>query len=167
MHTTLPNQCTYQVSTFYTLWNPRNSLDKILKLMVTITWSKVKSRSHHDVAQLQPLRNVPTKYQFPTLYCFRDTAWKKFYRSRSLRQDQKSNQGHTMTLHTYNSQPMSLQSINFVHLTVPRYSPDKMLLARSLLRRSNQGHTMTLHTYNSYPMSLPSINFLHLMVFEI
>ena len=44
---TPPNQCPYPVSTFYTLWKPRNSPDKILKLMVT---DKVKSRSHHDVA---------------------------------------------------------------------------------------------------------------------
>ena len=31
---TPPNQCVYQVSTFYTLRNPRNSPDKILKLIV-------------------------------------------------------------------------------------------------------------------------------------
>ena len=30
--------------------------------------SKVKSRSDHDVAQLHPLTNVPTKYQLPTPY---------------------------------------------------------------------------------------------------
>ena len=28
--------------------------------------SKVKSRSHYDVAHLHPLVNVPTKYQLPT-----------------------------------------------------------------------------------------------------
>ena len=39
--------------------------------------SKVKSRSHHDVAHLQPLSNVPTKYQPPTLYGFRDIAQAK------------------------------------------------------------------------------------------
>ena len=27
---------------------------------------KVKSRSHHEVAHLHPLTNVPTKYQLPT-----------------------------------------------------------------------------------------------------
>ena len=95
------NQCPYQVSTFYTLWNPRNSPDKILKLMVTMTRSKVKSRSHHNVAHLQPPTNVPTKYQLLTPYCFQDIVRTKFYRSRSLWQGQRSNQGHTMTLHTY------------------------------------------------------------------
>ena len=59
-----------QVSIFYTLWNPRNSPDKILKHMVTMTRSKVKSRSHHDIAHLQPLTNVPTKCQLPTPYGF-------------------------------------------------------------------------------------------------
>ena len=33
-------------------------------------------------------------------------------------QDQRSNPGHAMTLHTYNPQPMSLPNINFLHLMV-------------------------------------------------
>ena len=117
--------------------------------MVTITRSKVKSKSHHDVAQ--PLANVPTKYtnflpitvseiwprqdfigqghydtakgqvkvtpwhtptlpknvptryQLLTPYGFRDIAWTRFYRSRSLQQNQRSNQGHTMMLYIYTS----------------------------------------------------------------
>ena len=64
-------------------------------------YNNVKSRSHHDTAHLQPLTNVPTKYQLPTPDGFRDIARKRFYRSRSLWQGQRSNQGHTMTLHTY------------------------------------------------------------------
>ena len=59
------------------------------------------SRSHHDAAHLQPLTNVPTKHQLPTPYGFRDIAWTRYSNSRSLRQGQRSNQGHTMTLHTY------------------------------------------------------------------
>ena len=35
---------------------------------MAITRSKVKSRSHHDFAHLQPPTNVPTKYQLPTIY---------------------------------------------------------------------------------------------------
>ena len=57
-------------------------------------YGKVKSRSDHDVAHLHPLSNVPTKYQLPTPYGFRHIARTRFYRSRS-------NQGQTMTLHTY------------------------------------------------------------------
>ena len=98
---TPPNQCPYQVSTFYTLWNPRNSPDKILKPMVTMTRSKVKSRSHHDVAHLQPLTNVPTKDQLPTPYSFQDIAETRLYTSWSLQLGQRSNQGQTITLHTY------------------------------------------------------------------
>ena len=66
----------------------RNSPDKILKLMLTMTRSKVKSRLHHDVAHLQPLTNIPTKYQLPTPYSFLDIAQTRFYRSRSLQQGQ-------------------------------------------------------------------------------
>ena len=35
-------------------------------------------------AHLHPLTNVPTKYQLPTPYGFRDIARTRFYRSRSL-----------------------------------------------------------------------------------
>ena len=48
--------------------------------------SKVKSRSDHDVAHLHPLTNVPTKYQLPRPYSFRDIARTRFSNSRSLRQ---------------------------------------------------------------------------------
>ena len=84
--------------------------------------SKVKSRSDHDVAHLHPLTNVPSKYQLPTPHSFRDIAQTRFYRS-SLWQGQRSNQGQTMTLHTYTPQPMSLPSINFLHLTVSEIQP--------------------------------------------
>ena len=52
--------------------------------------SKVKSWSDHDVAHLHPITNIPTKYQLPTPYSFRDIARTRFYRSRSLRQGQRS-----------------------------------------------------------------------------
>ena len=64
-------------------------------------YGKVKSRSDYDVAHLHSLTNVPTKYQLPTPYSFRDIARKRFSNSRPLRQGQRSNQGHTMMLHTY------------------------------------------------------------------
>ena len=38
-------------------------------------------------------------------------------------QDQRSNQGHTMTLHTYNPRPMSLPNINFLHIMVSEIYP--------------------------------------------
>ena len=136
------------MSTFYTLQNPRNRVEKILKLMVTTTRSKVKSRSHHEVAYPQSLSNVPTKYQLPKLYSFRDIACTKFQRSRSLHQGQKSNQDHTMTVHTYNSQLISLPNINFLHLTVSDFM--------------GQGHYGKVKS-----RSLSSINFLHLSVSKI
>ena len=97
---TTPNQCPHQVSASYTLQFPKYSPDKILQ--VKVTTAKVKSRSH-DVAHLHPLTNVPTKYQLPTPYSCWDIAQTRFYRSRSLQQGQRSNQGQTMMLHTYNS----------------------------------------------------------------
>ena len=35
----------------------------------------------------------------------------------------RSNQGHTMRLHTYTPWPMSLPSINYLHLTVSDVQP--------------------------------------------
>ena len=40
-----------------------------------------------------------------------------------IRQGQSSNQGHTMMLHTYNPQSMSLPSINLLHLMVSEIQP--------------------------------------------
>ena len=74
---------------------------KIFIFKVTTARTNVKSRSHHDVEHLEPPPNVPTKYQLPTHYSFRDIARTRFYRSRSLRQGQRFNQRHTKTLHTY------------------------------------------------------------------
>ena len=83
-------------------------------------YSKVKGQSvlHHDVAHLKPSTNVPTKYQLPTPLTVSKIAQTRYYRSSSLRQVQRSNQGHTMTLHTYYPQPMCSPSISFLHLTV-------------------------------------------------
>ena len=113
---------------FYILRNPRNSLNKILKLMVTMTRSKLKSRLQHDASHLQPLSNDPTKHQ-PLILSFRDKSPDQILKDKvtAVRSKVKINQGHIMTLHTYNSQPMSLPNINFLHLTVLRYSPDKIL----------------------------------------
>ena len=90
--------------------------------MVTITRSKVKLRSQNDAAHLQPTTNIPTKYQLHTPYSFQDKARTRFYRLRLVQQDQRSNQGHTMMLHTYTPKSMSLPSINFLHLTVSEKS---------------------------------------------
>ena len=101
VHTYTPYQCPYKASTSYTLQFLKYSLDKIIYIKVTTARSKVKSRSHHDLAHLHPLTNVPTKYQVSTPYGFRDIAQTRLYTSRSLRQCQRSNQGHTTILHTY------------------------------------------------------------------
>ena len=127
---TPPNQCPYQVSTSYTLRFLRYSPDKISKVKVTTARSNVKSRSDDDVAHLQPLANVPAKYQLPTPYGCRDIARTRFSHSRSLRKDQRSNQGRTMTLHTYTPQPMSLPSMNFLHLTVSKIQPGQTISCR-------------------------------------
>ena len=159
---------------FYTSWNPRNGPDKILKLMVTMTRLTVKSRSQNDVAYLQVITNIPTKYQLPTPYGLQYTARSRFYRSRSLRQGQSSNQGHTMTLHTYNppdlvvsltykilSRPYlrncKVQEVSTSYtLWFPRYNPDKILygkvtMARSKVKSRSHHDVAHLHPPTSVP----------------
>ena len=85
---TTPSQSLYQVSISYTLRFQRYSPNKILQVKVITARSKVKSRSYHDVTNLQPPPNVSTKYQLPTPYSLQDIGRTRFYRSRSLRQGQ-------------------------------------------------------------------------------
>ena len=114
--------------------------------------SKVKSRSHHDVAHLHPPTNVPTKYQLPTPYSFRDIAWTRFYRSRSLRQGQRSNQGHTMMLHTYIPNQCPYQVSTSYTLGFPRYSPDKIFKLKVTTVRSRSDHDVAhLHILTNVP----------------
>ena len=103
-------------------------------------YGKVKSRSHHDVAHLHALTNVPTKYQLPTPYGFRDVARTRFSISRSLR----SNQGHTMTLHTNTPNQCPYQVSTSYTLQFPRYRPDKLLpAARSPAHPDTMGENIT------------------------
>ena len=89
------NQCSYQISTSYTLRFPRYSPDKILKVKIQTTRQKVKSRSHHDIAHLQPLTYVPATYQLPTPYSCWDIARTRYSNSRSRWQGQvKSRSDH-------------------------------------------------------------------------
>ena len=76
--------------------------------------------------------SLPTcaKYQLPTSYGCRDIPRTRFSNSRSLRQGQRSNQGQTMPMHTYTPQPMSLPSMNFLHLTVPEIQPGQTISRR-------------------------------------
>ena len=53
---------------------------RLFKVKHVTARSKVKSRSNYDEAQLHPLTNVPTKYELPTPYGFRDIARTRFFK---------------------------------------------------------------------------------------
>ena len=65
--------------------------------------------------------------------------------------------GHTDFEHLH-TQPKSPPSTNFLDLTFPRYSPDRILKVKVTTARSSQGHTMTVRTYIPQPLSLQHIN---------
>ena len=64
-----------------------------------MTRSKVKSRSHHDITHHQTPTNVPTKYQFPTPYGFRDIAQTRFCRARSPARSKVKSRSHHYVAH--------------------------------------------------------------------
>ena len=88
LHTYTPKQCPYQVSTSYTLQFLRYSPDNLYRLRSLQQGQRSNQGHIMTIAHLQPPANVPTKYQLPTPYAFRDIAWTRFYRARSLRQGQ-------------------------------------------------------------------------------
>ena len=110
--------------------------------------SKVKSRSHRDVAHLHLLTNVPTKYQLPTPYGSRDIAQTRFYRSRSLQQGQRSNQGQTIALHTYTPNQCPYQVSTSYTLQFLRYSPDKIFKLKVTTARSK----VKSRSYKHFPV---------------
>ena len=90
-------------------------------------WLKVKSRSHHDAAHLHALTNVPTKYQLPTPYVFRDIARTRFSNSRSLRQGQIKVRPWRCTPTHPNQCPYQVSTSYTLQFL--RYSPDKLFPA--------------------------------------
>ena len=57
------NQCSYQISTSYTLQFPMNSPDKIFKLKITKRRPKVNQGHTITLHTYTPPTNIPTKYQ--------------------------------------------------------------------------------------------------------
>ena len=114
--------------------------------------SKVKLRLHHDVAHLQLPTNAPAKLQLTTPYDSQDIAQIRYYRS--LWQGYRSNQGHTMMLHTNNSPPISLPLINFLHLTVSEISSGQDFICQGHYGKVKSRSNHKLHTYT--PTNVPT-----------
>ena len=96
---------------------------------------KVKSRSHHNIAHLQPLTNVPTKYQLPTPYGLRYTPDKILQVKVTMAKSKVKSRSHhdVLHLHTLANVPTQYQ------LPTPyglRYTPDKILQVKVTTARS-------------------------------
>ena len=108
--------------------------------------SKVKSRSYHHVAHLHHLTNVFDKYQLSTPYSFQSIAWRRFERSRSQWRGQRSNQGHTIILHSHTPNHCPNEVSTSYNLWFPRYCPDKMFKLKVTKARSKVKSRLH-HTY--------------------
>ena len=108
-----------------------------------MTRSNVELRSHHAVAHLQPLSNVPKQCQRFQRYCLDKILKVKVTMGRlkvesRLHYDIAHLQYPTNVLTKYQiSTPYSFQE-----LARTRFNRSKQG------QRSKQGHTMTLHTYS-------------------
>ena len=124
----------------------RYSSDKILKVGVFTASSNVKSRSHHDVAHLHPLTNIPTKYQLPIvseIYPLQDFKGQGQY-------SKVKGQTKLMPFHTQVSTSYTLG------LWFPRYSSDKILkvkvtAARSKVKSRSHHDNAHIHPLTNVP----------------
>ena len=97
---------------------------------VNTLWQSQSYRSHHD-AHLHPLTNVSAKCQPSTPYGIKEINPDKILKlTVTMTRSKVKSRGHTITLHTYNPQPMSLQSINFLHLTFSKIQPRQYLIGQ-------------------------------------
>ena len=82
-----------------------------------------------EVAKVKPLKNSNVTLTVLNLHQkthkgattkIKVKRYEKYKRDKTVSdmKDQRTNPGHPMTLHKYNSQPMSLPNINFLHLMV-------------------------------------------------
>ena len=124
------------------------------------------SNQGHDVAHLQPLTSVPTKYQLPTPYGFRDIAWTSFYRSRSLRQGQIKDRPRRSTPTPPNQCPYRV-STSYT-LRFPRYRPDKHPPVAHPTHPDTMGDNNTLTALKGCEVKRPSVSlFICSMGFQI
>ena len=90
-------------------------------------------------------------FQVSTLYIF---CFLRYSLDKIIKVNVTTIQSHTMTLHTYNCQPISLLIIDFLHLTVSEILPSKIFK----IKEGQIKVIITLHTYNTCkPMSVPFI----------
>ena len=96
--------------------------------------------------------NAPTRYQLPTPYGFQDIARTRFYRSRSLRQGQRSNQGHTNDvahLDLLTNVPTNYQlptPYSFRDIARTRFDYVKVTTARSKVKSRSHHDVTHLHS---------------------
>ena len=122
--------------------------------LVTMAKSKVKPRSYHDVAHLHALTNVITKYQLPTPCSFRDIAQTRFFKLKVT--TARSNQGHTMTLHTSTPNQCPYQVSTSYTLWFPRHNPDKIFklkvtMAKPKIKSRSHNDIAHLHPLTNVP----------------
>ena len=81
----------------------------------------------------------------------------KFFKTKVTMKDHRSNQGHTVMLHTYNPHPMSLHHVSTSYtLRFPRYSPDKIFklnvtTAKSKVKSRSDHDVAHLHPLTNVP----------------
>ena len=128
---------------------------RFFNVKVITARSKVKSRSNYDKAQLHFLTNVPTKYELPTPYGFRDMARTRFFKIKGItaRSKVKSRSNYDV------AQLYPLTNIPTKYELPTPYGFQDMARTRFC--------SMTRHNYTPLSMFLPNTKFLHLTVSEI
>ena len=109
------------------------------------------------------------RINFLHLTVSKDITGTRFDRLRSLSQGQRSNQGPTMTLHTYTPNQCPYQVSTSYTLRFLRYSLHKIFKLKVTTARSKVKSRSDHDVAHLYLLTnvLPNINFLHLTISEI
>ena len=113
-------------STVKLKYNKNNQLQQpnifVIREICLKYWQSQGSRSHHDFAYLdsQPMTDPRINFLHLTV----SEIWpRQDFKGQGHWQGQRSNQGHTIKLHTYTLCPMMLPNTNFLHLMVSKIQP--------------------------------------------
>ena len=141
LQTYTPNQCQQHVSTFYTLQFSRYSPGKILKVRAIAARSKVKSRSHHDIAYLHPQPMSQPSIDFLHPIISKIKPHQDFKVKGTIPRPKVKSRSHHDAAHLH-PQPMFPHTMKLLYLMVFEISPrqDNFFPATQLPTRTPARH---------------------------
>ena len=160
----------------YTLWFFRQSLDTILQVKVNTARLKVNSRSRHDATYLHHPNQCPYQVSTSCTLWFVRYCLVKILKVKVIHSYVKSQINLTPWHCTPSTPYQSFYKVSTSYASCfPRHNQQNLKTQSTKFKGSrslpqgqklNQCHTMTLHTHTTQPISLQHINFIHHAAFS-